>query len=598
MLALILFVERPLRHAALAEKDPRFFPGLSPAAVSRIRLRWRNQRETLLVRSNGQWSLAAPLRYPADTNQVERFLSGLAALEWQTRLTASDLNERTNALEDFGLSSPQVSLAIEAGGVERSLLVGSVTALGDQVFVQIVGGDGCYLAGAAFLKSLPPDANDWRDRRLVDWTAGPGDRIKVVSPPGMFELERNASNRIWSLVWPLPARADSPKVETLLAGLGALRVARFVSDVPAPDYDAFGLRSPSLQILLGRGTNYESGLWVGGSPSNSPGLVYVRRPESPAVFLLEATNLAPWRVSLTEFRDRHIVSLASNETALMEIQGGDPTRVARDKNGIWKVISPSQFEADPGLINGIFSVLEGSEVNFEKAVVTDFAAYGLTSPPLSVVLWRNPDARAESMIARVDFGAVQGGRVYVRRSDETAVNSISLKDYETLPRRSWQLHDRRIWSFAPSAVFSVTISQKGEKLRLVHGGPRDLSLPRSTNDWSVAPGYEGVLNPYSMEEAALRLGSLQAVAWAGRGEDAADRFGVKGTDHEVILSVKEGSTMRDLSVQFGGRAPDQNPYAAVLLDGERWFFEFPLALYREFVVTDLSIHAPPESPGR
>ena len=594
LLALILLVERPLRQASQTTGDPKLFPGLVPSAVTRVRLRWRNHGETLLVRSNSQWNLAVPLHYPTESNRVERFLEGLAALEWQTHLTAADVNARKNALEDFGLASPLLSLTLQAGGKEQTLLVGSVTALGDQVFAQIVGGDGCYLAGSAFLKLIPPDPNEWRDRRLIEWAVRPGDRVKVVSPPGTFELECNPSNRLWSLVWPLPARADNQKLLSLLSALGDLRVTGFVSDAPAPDLDAFGLRTPALQILLGRGTNYQSGVLVGSSPSNAPGMVYASRPDSPSVFLLSSTNLDPWRVSLTEFRDRHIVTLASNEVALIEIQGADTTRVARAEGGKWRFISPSlPFEPDPGLVDGIISVLGRTDVNFEKAVVTDFAAYGLTSPPLRLLVWREPDARPDSLIARVDFGSSQDGKVFVRREDESSVNSISAQEYESLPRVSWQLRDRRVWSFPPDSVFSVRISQKGEQFKLAHGGPKNLVLPRAKHEWSVAPGYEGFINPYLIEEAVTRLGSLQAVAWSGRGLDAPDLFGVKGADHEVTFVVKEGSRMNEMTIQFGGRSASRNTFARVVLDGEPWFFEIPAELYREFVAPAFSVHPPP-----
>jgi hypothetical protein len=42
-----------------------------------------------------------------------------------------------------------------------------------------------------------------------------------------------------------------------------------------------------------------------------------------------------------------------------------------------------------------------------------------------------------------------------------------------------------------------------------------------------------------------------------------------------------------LSLEFGGKAPSQFPYALATLDGQSWVFEFPLQLYF-FVVRDLS----------
>jgi hypothetical protein len=583
LMALIFFVERPMRKAVKEASEPLVFPGLNPAAVSKIQLHLRDQPDIQLVRAGGDWRLATPIAYPADSARLEKFLAALAALQWQTRLTALDLKDHTNYQAEFGFAAPFASLRVTDAGYERQLLVGSRAAVGDQVFVQVVGGDGCYLAPAALLGLFPPSYHEWRDRRVVNWSPKPGDRIKSRSAAGAFEIELGATNGLWSIVWPLPSRADNAKVAALLAGLDQSRVARFVSENPA-DLDSFGLQSPRLDIWFATGTNYRSGLVVGSSPTNAPGFTYVRRAESSSVFLVAKTNIEPWSVSLTDLRDRHIVDLASNEVSLVEFSAQDVCRVRRESNGQWNMLSPSQFRADPEIIELILSLLDHSEVVFEKAVVTDLAAYGLTAPAFRVALWRDPAARADSLIARVEFGAAKNDRVFVRRSDESAVNSISIEEAMRLPRISWQLRDRRMWNFPAADVLNITITQKGQKLRLVHGG---------TNDWAVAPGHQGIVNPYSVEEAVLRLGMLQAVYWVARGDDTADRFGIKETDHAVTLNVKRGTTFREFTIKFGRLSEYGNPFAMVELEGEPWYFEFPAPLYREFIESNFTIHAPP-----
>ena len=267
----------------------------------------------------------------------------------------------------------------------------------------------------------------------------------------------------------------------------------------------------------------------------------------------------------------------------------DDFRVRRDKGGQWRVLASREFPADHDLVEGILASLTRIEMTLLMAVVTDYSAYGLTSPPLRLLLWRDPNAGTNSLAAEIDFGAAQSGKVFLRRTDESAVNSISREDFSKFPRASWQLRDRHIWSFSTNDVLSVTISQKGEKLRLVHG---------RNNDWSIAPGYQGFINTDSVQEGVARLGALEAVFWAGRGEDVADSFGLKETDHEIELDVKHGSAVRELSIRFGRASPFQNPYARVVIDGEPWFFEFPWQLYREFIATDLSIHSVPGQPRR
>jgi len=600
LLAVILLVERPLRQAAEMAGSTVVLPGLKPAEVGRIRLRLRGQPEIQVARTNGDWAMSAPLTCAAEPAKIERFLAAFTAMQWQVRLGAEDLKGRTNVAEEFGFLSPQATLTLDQGGYEHHLLVGSRMALGDQVSVQVVGGDGYYLVDAGILDVLPAGRNDWRDRRLLRWPVKPGARVRVVAGARSFELESSASNHLWNLVAPLPARADTPKIDALLEQLNELRVEQFVSDDSAADFDSFGLQTPDLEILLGQGTNYPTGLMVGRSPTNAPSLAFARLMGSPSVALVARTNLEPWRASLDDFRDRRLVSGASNQVAMLEFSGLDTFRVARDKSGAWKFLPPVQLEIDTNLMDRVVDSLARLEVTFEKAVVTDFAAYGLAAPRLRTTLWRDISGSPESLFAQVDFGAPQDGKVFTRRAGESSVNSIRLEDFRLFPQISWQLRDRRFWSFSAADVASVTVLQNGQTLRIVH---------RATNEWEVAPGYQGVINPFSVEEAVTRLGALQADSWAARGEDPRDPFNLKTMDHTVTMQVREevkGAApsarseirLRDYALRFGKLDGSEIPYAAVELDGATWVFRFPAALYREFITTDLSVRTPPVRPVR
>jgi hypothetical protein len=151
------------------------------------------------------------------------------------------------------------------------------------------------------------------------------------------------------------------------------------------------------------------------------------------------------------------------------------------------------------------------------------------------------------------------------------------------------LRDRRVWRFSSSDVASVTISHHAAKLRLIRG---------RTNGWSIAPGYQGFVNTDSLEEGVARLGALEAVRWSGLGEDPGDRFGLKETGHEITLDVRVGQTMREFDLEFGRTSAHQNPYASVVLGGQRWFFEFPQSLYIEFIQADMSIRPLRRQPLR
>jgi hypothetical protein len=178
------------------------------------------------------------------------------------------------------------------------------------------------------------------------------------------------------------------------------------------------------------------------------------------------------------------------------------------------------------------------------------------------------------VIAQIQFGTNQPGKVFVRRVDEypDTVNSIHPDFYNQLPRASGQFHDRRIWSFATNAVVSVTIQQSGRERKLVRN---------AKGDWAFAPGSQGVLNPFSFEEALYRLGKLTAAFWIAPDEDNPDKFGFKETDHRILIELKRDGKTETLELEFGCFSEFGTRYAATMLNGARTVFEFPWPLFFE-----------------
>jgi hypothetical protein len=176
------------------------------------------------------------------------------------------------------------------------------------------------------------------------------------------------------------------------------------------------------------------------------------------------------------------------------------------------------------------------------------------------------------------FGATQTNEVFVSRADEDFVYAISLEDFNQLPQASWELRDRRIWSFSEADVAQITIHREDRTRQLLHNG---------LNQWSLAPGSQGIITPAAIEETAHRFGELNAVAWLAHDAAECQKFGFKPGNLSITFELKNG---RQHSVDFG-IAGSQTAVAAVTLEGERWAFVFPPVLY-QFVLSYLSLPAP------
>jgi hypothetical protein len=579
LFAFIFLYERRARDADTGAA--LVVPGVEPAAVSLVQVRPAGQLEIRAKRAADSWRLIEPLDYPAQAASIEHLLSELEQLTPATIISANEMNQRPRANEEFGFESPQASLILQQEGLRHHLLIGARTAPGDQVFVQVVGREAVYVVDAGLLEFVPRSPNDWRDTAFVDFADLVFDRIVATNKGKTLELKRDSPDKLWRIL-PLQDRADSTRIDAALLVLQSLRVQQFVSDSTTADLEAFGLQPAELAIAFHHGPELAMLLQFGKTATNDPGLVYARRDDQNTIVAVPTEWLSPWRGSQDFFRDRHLVGPARAVDEI-EIRGTESFTLQRTTNNQWRVL-PQNFPADPALVNGLLTDLRDLRVvQFVKDVVTepDLPTYGLAAPSMQVILRKavpGTNGPAYSPVASLDFGATQDGKVFARRPDETFVYAVALADFERIPASGWQARARRIWNFSVNDVARVTIHQGGRARALVRNG---------TNSWSFAPGSQGIINDFAVEEAVHRLGELAAFNWVHVGEQHRGECGLGENSHRVLVELKNGEK---LSVDFGGEAPSGMVYASVMLNGEPWIFECPLPLY-QFVEAYLTIPA-------
>lgn len=558
--AFIFFVDLPLRKKANAARSTKIFPSFKIAGANQIAIQ-RAGEGISVVRTNESWLLTRPFVYPASEERVTALLKGLAGLSWQSQITADELKDHPKAQEEFGFNAQSTSVSVEKGGV--TLLVGTNSPLGQQVYVQVVGNPRIYVIDSEFLKLLPRTANDWRDPFLFRFTS-PINTIKTRSGNKSFALVFTNGS------WRLPqARADNEKISELLSKTAEIQVAKFETDDPQADLEQFGLQTPEMELSFAYDTNVLATLLVGRSPTNDSSLVFAKLQNQNYIYRIPKTTLSEWRVPVTNFIDRHLLGLSSNNIpniAQIDITTTDTFSLLRSSDG-WMIPGEPNFPIDSELVGEILKSLGRAEVDIEKDVVTDFASYGLAPPSLEYTL-KKSGASSNSIFARIDFGTNQTGKVFVRRLDEypDTVNSIAPYEYEHLPRAPWQFRDRQIFQFDTNDVVSLTIHQKGKERKLIR---------KSNGAWSFAPGSQGMINNFALEEAVYRLGHLRAVFWVSPNEKNPDRFGFTDADHRISIALNHDGKKEELTLELGGFTEFGTRYAAVILTGSRAVFEFP-----------------------
>ena len=584
LLAFILLQQRFFRRPGSGPM--RILPKLIAAAATSVQVRPGAQLEIRADRTNGTWELTEPLVYPAQAISIEKLLAELERLTPASYIKAGDLQDRPQTDEEYGFASPQAAITIEQPRYTARLRVGGKTAPGDQVFLQVVGVEGVYVVNADFLNYLPRSADDWRDTSFINLNGLAFNRLAVTNGTKVFELQREAANKPWRMIYPLQARANNTKTEESLQMLQSVRVRRFVSADPKADAEAFGLQPPELEVALGQGTNTVARLQFGKSLTNDTRLVYARRLGMNGIVAVPKDLLAPWYAQINDFRDPFLLTWSS-PVAAIDVRGQDSFSLQQQTNDTWRIL-PQNLPADAGLVKDLLTALSGLQiVEFTKdvAIAADLPDKGLASPSAQQYILRglatnSPTGPTNPIIVEVDFGTNVGDKVFARRADEGCIYAVKFADFQRLPAASWEMRERRIWDFSTNDVARLTVQQQDRVRQMVRNGPQD---------WSLAPGSQGVINVLAVEEAVRGLCQLTAVAWLARGDQSRTRYGFTDKDQRVTLELKNGDKA---SVEFSALASPNSPYAAVTMDGQLWLFQFPTWL-NDYVQRYLSVPLKP-----
>ncbi len=576
--ALFAFIFFYQRHAHKPPAGPaRLLANFKTTAVTSVQVRPEGQLEIRAERTNGTWVLTEPLVYPAESANVQSLLIILERLTPSAYITREELAMRPKAEAEYGFGAPQATIIVWRGDYRSILFIGSKTAPGDQLFMQVVGDEGVFVVDADILKFIPRKADDWRDRTLLFLKPLAFDRVAVTNGPKSFELQRDLKSSLWRVVTPdFPARADYATVEELLQTLELVRIQQFVSDDPKADLESFGLQPPSLTLALALGTNNVAALQFGKIATNSTSQCYARRPGNNAIVTVSKDLAEPWRTkTANDFRDRHLITLTDAQpVAAIDVRADDNFSLVRATNNVWRLL-PQDLPADTGLVTDLLNALSGMKVSqFVKDVVptVDLPTYGLGKPARQYLLKSTdddaPSDPTNGILAELQFGTNQEQKVFARRTDESSIYEIQPADFQQLGSTSCQFRDRKIWDLNETNVASVTIHQDGKERELIR---------KAQYEWSLGPHSVGMVEPLSVEETVRGLCHLSATAWVVRGETNRAAFGFTNA-HSITIALKDGDK---LTIEFGRESPSSFPYGGVTLDGDFWVFEYPLLLCRD-----------------
>jgi len=536
-------------------------PDLDVDSVRTVQIRPPGPLEIRVERTNHVWHLVSPVAYRAQNSNVNNLLIALKNLTVARRIPEQEFRRNSGIPAEYGIDPPQLSLTLNSGPL---ILFGHRTAPGNEVYVRIAGIEGVAIVDSEVLNYFPSNANAWRDDMLADIGAKPFDRIVVTNKnQWSFVLQRDPTNRLWDMTFPLKVRADSEKVDNALQQLDKLRVHEFVSDDPTTDLESLGLQPPALTVALDQGSNSILALDFGRELTNSPGLIYARRRDQSTVVTLSTNILNQWNTSYDIFRDRHLLTMLGPIESI-QIIGQDDFTLQWGTNNLWRVLLPHNFPADQLMATRLARTLsELQAASFDDTVSAADADSRFKAPARQLIISWTASSKATNPPTTLDFGISTNGEIFARRIGEFPLYRIPSSDFEAIPSASWEMRDRRIWNFDVNDVVRLTIQQDGKTREITHNG---------TDGWRIPPGSVGNINDSAIEDTMNQLAHLKAFSWLGHGTDKLAGCGIDAKAYQLTVELKNG---QKLAFQLGKETRLGSACSSVMLDGEPWIFEFP-----------------------
>ncbi len=195
------------------------------ALVVRVELRDNIQKTKIVLRKkNGIWSLAEPVRYPAESQIVEGFLTAARMASQQSRLRAE------KEWGEYGLAKPEFEILFDMPGKKTAILrIGAQAPVGKAVFARWSDERGFFLLPPEMKAMFRQSVYSLRQKRL--FRTSTEDIRKIYVEMGKYSCQWKREGDQWYWLEPvekLGQKVSAGSMELVLGGLQSLHAREFL----------------------------------------------------------------------------------------------------------------------------------------------------------------------------------------------------------------------------------------------------------------------------------------------------------------------------------------------------------------------------------
>lgn len=538
--ALLVLTDDQPGRASLEARANNLLPSfavdqLQSLAVEVSKERFVITAEPTAVDGEKRYMIRAEQLYPADSQAVLELLRALELAGFVRRLEAASEDRRS-----LGLVEPRGRLTLNFAGGEIELRIGKEarTPRGTSYLeVQTdAGAIQTFLVRTEFVREVLIGSADLRIAKLSPFAISEISKIRWRGGTQQVELRREKGPDFLDA---RGERAERAVVERLGLELARTRSKKFIrldsarraiaSDQTALDVEVLPFGSePSLRFR------------VGGTCPEDPRLEVLERVQpSPSGECVGPELRQSFHETAASMRDQTPFALRTDEVETLRIEQGEKVlELVRSEAG-FRLLLPSRGEVELELGNARLDQL--TQLRGERIEAPDLERLGLKPPSGRVTLRSSVIEQVDRYQETVEFGRVQpDGRLPIHRQRDGVTLLLGPEAPARFAVDSLLLRSRRLFSFAPSDLSSLTITTQGERQRLIRSNDGfELVEPRGQS-------HDGPL----VLDLVQTLGTLVVDRWAS--EVVQPVHGLSRPEAEIELALRQsGSEPKRVKLTIG-----------------------------------------------
>jgi hypothetical protein len=389
---------RDERPAPVPDAGSRAILGaLKPADFKSVEVQRGAKERTVLTRTaDGSWVM--PGNWPTRSAEVRHLLDTLAGLRSRFAPIAAD----DNALDEYGLKKPAVTVVLKTTGGEHRLAFADATdeeagtRFDRPTYLRVDDKPKVLRLGPGLVALLDRPGDYYQQRRLFPFERVPreegatgrvdrlaGTKLEVREGKELKYVLVKGENG-WELSEPYRDALDPRSRDALLEALPDIWAERFLPPEKAKNLKELGLQEPDRILTVTRPDGGKVTLEVGKPSLSTPPVPkpgadgklstrsYAKLKGFDRVFEIDSGRLDPVYVSLDTLRDTQLARFKSEDAREIDLTTRKGSLVLRNTapprkkgdtgpapKGEWKLVKPVEAAADSALVDKLLNTLSG-----------------------------------------------------------------------------------------------------------------------------------------------------------------------------------------------------------------------------------------------